>query len=80
MKHIILSFGILLLISCAGDKATKPQEPNSKNDYGTFRIKRGTNIAHWLSQSKKRGEERASFITEKDVQYIKSAGFDHIRL
>lgn len=80
MKQYILSVTILFFISCAGDKATKPAEPNNKNDYGSFKIKRGTNIAHWLSQSKKRGEERASFFTEKDVQYIKSAGFDHIRL
>ena len=80
MKQYILSIAIVFFISCAGDKATKPAEPNNKNDYGSFKIKRGTNIAHWLSQSKKRGEERATFFTEKDVQYIKSAGFDHIRL
>ena len=80
MKQISLSFLILFFISCAGDKATKPQEPISKNDYASFKIKRGTNIAHWLSQSKKRGDERASFFTEKDVQFIANAGFDHIRM
>ena len=80
MKQILLYSCILFFISCAGDKATKPQDPNTKNDYGSFKIKRGTNIAHWLSQSKNRGSERASFFTEKDVQYIAEAGFDHIRL
>jgi endoglucanase len=45
-----------------------------------FEIRRGTNISHWLSQSSRRGEERARFFTEKDVQYIASLGFDHIRL
>jgi endoglucanase len=43
-------------------------------------VKRGTNIAHWLSQSERRGEERANFITQKDIAFIDSAGFDHIRL
>ena len=80
MKRIFIPFAILFLISCAGDKATKPQNANAKNDYGSFKIKRGTNIAHWLSQSEKRGNERSSFFTEKDVQFIASAGFDHIRL
>src|SRR5258706_15690040 len=45
-----------------------------------FTVKRGTNIAHWLSQSNRRGDERAAFFTRKDIDYIKSAGFDHIRL
>ena len=47
---------------------------------GPYKIKRGTNIAHWLSQSNKRGAERESFFTQKDVQFIASAGFDHFRL
>jgi endoglucanase len=80
MRNFILALGIVLFISCAGDKATKPQETTAGNDYGSYKIKRGTNIAHWLSQSDKRGAERANFITEKDVQYIASAGFDHMRL
>jgi len=45
-----------------------------------FEIRRGTNISHWLSQSTRRGEERAQFFTEKDVELIASLGFDHIRL
>lgn len=45
-----------------------------------FEIKRGTNIAHWLSQSQRRGEERKQFFTEADVKKIASLGFDHIRL
>ncbi len=46
----------------------------------TFKVTKGTNIAHWLSQSKKRGNLRARFFTEADVVKIKSMGFDHIRL
>lgn len=45
-----------------------------------FHVKRGTNISHWLSQSRERGTERAAYFTEKDVVFIKGHGFDHIRI
>ncbi|MCC5929895.1 MAG: cellulase family glycosylhydrolase [Cyclobacteriaceae bacterium] len=45
-----------------------------------FSIQRGINISHWLSQSKRRGEERKNFFLEKDVEYIAGLGFDHIRI
>ena len=47
---------------------------------GAFQIRRGTNISHWLSQSTRRGEERARFFAEKDVELLASLGFDHLRL
>lgn len=53
---------------------------NAQNNKGPYTIKRGTNIAHWLSQSNKRGSERETFFTQKDVRFIASAGFDHFRL
>jgi endoglucanase len=68
----------ILLFGCSSDK---PKE--SVDDQPTvtaFKIKRGTNIAHWLSQSSRRGEERGSFFTKKDIAFIDSVGFDHIRL
>lgn len=45
-----------------------------------FEIHRGTNISHWLSQSRARGEERRAWFTRDDVERIASWGFDHIRL
>ena len=45
-----------------------------------FEIQRGVNIAHWLSQSKVRGEQRANFFTETDVRQIAEWGFDHVRI
>ena len=79
MKCIFLQVSILLVvISCGGPKHSQTVPAN--NQYGSFSISRGTNIAHWLSQSNRRGNERASFFTEKDIEFIKSAGFDHIRL
>lgn len=45
-----------------------------------FEVNRGTNIAHWLSQSRVRGVERQKFFTKADVEAISKMGFDHIRL
>jgi endoglucanase len=45
-----------------------------------FEVKRGTNIAHWLSQSRARGVERQKFFTKADVEAIAKMGFDHVRL
>jgi len=80
MKYLFLGLGLMLLltINCSTPKQSGISPANSQ--YGSFQIKRGTNIAHWLSQSNRRGTARASFFTEKDITYIKSAGFDHIRL
>jgi len=41
---------------------------------------RGVNISHWLSQSKRRGAERAGYFTEDDVRLIAELGFDHLRV
>jgi endoglucanase len=51
----------------------------------SFTIKRGTNISHWLSQSKQRGAARGAFFTQADVQCIVAMGvggqpFDHLRI
>ncbi len=45
-----------------------------------FHISRGTNISHWLSQSKKRGEERRQWFTKTDVAYLAKTGYDHLRI
>ena len=51
-----------------------------KTDKAEFKIHRGVNISHWLSQSDRRGEERNEYFTEKDVKFIAGTGYDHIRL
>jgi endoglucanase len=80
MRSILLSIVVLCTLATACNKA-KPQNDRSiSNNYRSFSIKRGTNIAHWLSQSNRRGTERSSFFTEKDIHFIRSAGLDHIRL
>ncbi len=45
-----------------------------------FEIGRGTNISHWLSQSKNRGAQRRDWFTRADIERIAGWGFDHIRL
>lgn len=45
-----------------------------------FKIKRGTNVSHWLSQSEKRGEARRQHIQEDDFERLEQLGFDFVRL
>jgi endoglucanase len=78
MRHLLLLNVLFILIfsSCSPDKKEVPED----NDFPAFEIMRGTNIAHWLSQSDRRGAERAAFFTQRDIAFIDSVGFDHIRL
>ena len=46
----------------------------------SFKIQRGTNISHWLSQSPERGEKRRQRFTREDVIRLKDIGCDHLRL
>ncbi len=45
-----------------------------------FPLRRGTNISHWLSQSKRRGPERREWFRRKDVAFLAGLGLDHLRL
>ena len=45
-----------------------------------FKVKRGTNISHWLSQSERRGAERRAWFTREDVAFLAGLGFDHLRI
>ncbi len=77
-KAITALVFFLLLLGCTSEKPAA--EIDHDADFQAFSIRRGTNIAHWLSQSDRRGDERASFFTQQDVTFIDSVGFDHIRL
>ena len=71
---------LLLFIMAIGLLSACQSKPVSIGSPADFKIFKGTNIAHWLSQSDKRGAERDSFFQEKDVMTIKELGFDHLRL
>ena len=75
MKRIILIlFCIAYAVSCTEISQGEVKEENC------FNIRRGVNIAYFLSQSTHRGDTRARYFTAKDIQTIKEYGFDHIRL
>ncbi len=46
----------------------------------SFKIGRGTNISHWLSQSDARGRKRKDYFKRDDVFQLASLGLDHLRI
>ncbi len=70
MKRILVLLLAVVTVSCA----------TGNPDDEKFVINKGVNIAHWLSQSGARGEERARYFTEADVAQIAQWGFDHVRI
>jgi len=76
MPRLLVLAAIICLIAM-GDVSAWAR---SNNLGGEFEIRRGINISHWLSQSGRRGQQRREFFTDKDVAFIASLGFDHIRL
>ena len=61
----------MFLASCASQ-----QEDGVNN----FNIKRGTNLSHWLSQSRITGEQRRNHIQEDDFARLEQLGFDFVRI
>jgi endoglucanase len=59
-------------LSVAPLLSAKPGDP--------FPLRRGTNISHWLSQSKRRGAERREAFVRKDAAFLAGLGLDHLRL
>lgn len=45
-----------------------------------FPLRRGTNVSHWLSQSKRRGAERRAQFTRTEAALLAEMGLDHLRL
>ena len=75
----------MALIAAVGVTTTscgsKTQKEESKaGQVNNFRIKRGTNISHWLSQSEQRGEARRLHIQEDDFARLEELGFDFVRI
>ncbi len=64
---------VIMVLSCI-------QHKESDEAAKEFVIRTGVNVSHWLSQSKKRGEERERYITKADFDTIASIGFDHVRI
>ena len=74
MKGVALTaMTVLALTACTEKKETE-------NTVNNFKIERGTNVSHWLSQSEERGEARLKHIQEDDFARLDSLGFDFVRL
>ena len=73
-KNIFMTAAIIaaLLVSLSGSAQT--------DKVNNFRIKRGTNVSHWLSQSEQRGEARRLHIQEDDFERLEALGFDFVRI
>jgi endoglucanase len=72
---------ILHLTGCSSQKVESPEmEAVQSFQQMDYEINRGVNISHWLSQSRRRGEERKNFIQKEDIDFIASVGYDHIRI
>ena len=69
----ILAMTMLTMAACSG-QSTKTDGVNN------FTIKRGTNLSHWLSQSRVRGEARRLHIQEDDFARLEQLGFDFVRI
>ena len=72
LKNLAFVAATVLMFSACSEKKT--------NEVNNFRIQRGTNVSHWLSQSEERGEARLLHIQEDDFARLDSLGFDFVRL
>ena len=59
---------------------TSKTEKETTDGENNFRIRRGTNVSHWLSQSEERGEARKEHIQEDDFERLEQLGFDFVRI
>lgn len=76
-RFTLILLGTIIVFSSYNCSQSNKQ--TSEDNQG-FVIKKGLNASHWLSQSKKRGEERSTYMTEEDFAIIAEMGFDHVRL
>jgi endoglucanase len=80
INNSILTLCLLLYFLVVGVYTMPSLQAQPKQKAVSFTIKRGINISHWLSQSTKRGKERATYFTRKDADYLAGLGFDHLRI
>lgn len=78
MKRAIYFLSICALLNACRQPGGEKTSLHVK--YDSFHIKRGTNLGEWLSQNELRGKAREAMVTRKDIAFIGSAGFDHVRL
>jgi len=80
--RLSLIFIVLILLACCQKKAeqiTQMTGLHFVSNPSRFEIRKGVNLSHWLSQTTE-WSMKDKFITQADIELIKSFGFDHIRL
>lgn len=53
---------------------------SAETKVNNFKIHRGTNVSHWLSQNSRRGAIRKNHIQEEDFANLRKMGFDFVRI
>ena len=74
----VIVSALFAFTSCQNKSQNEAQD--QAGQVNNFRIKRGTNISHWLSQSEQRGEARRLHIQEDDFARLEELGFDFVRI
>ena len=78
MTLALIAAAMFVTTSC--QNKNQDQNQDQAGQVNNFRIKRGTNISHWLSQSEQRGEARRLHIQEDDFARLEELGFDFVRI
>jgi endoglucanase len=69
----------LILFLIVITMTTQAVSQHQINNPSGFEIKRGVNLSHWLSQNFG-WSPKATFITDSDIKFIDSIGYDHVRI
>lgn len=80
MKHwkcFLMGLAVFALFIPAGCSSV---DTGSGVRVSDFKVKRGTNLSHWFSQTGVRGAARAARVKEDDFIRLKEFGFDHVRI
>lgn len=80
MKKIFIFVTFIATAICTMSASTSTSQKGTTGEVNNFRIRRGTNLSHWLSQSEERGEARRQHIQEDDFERLEQLGFDVVRI
>ena len=83
MRKIFFGLALIaaaMFVTTSCQNKGQDQAQDQAGQVNNFRIKRGTNISHWLSQSEQRGEARRLHIQEDDFARLEELGFDFVRI
>ncbi len=80
MERSAMVKSVVFLLTLGWFVSAVAQDSKHAEASGSFLIRAGVNVSHWLSQSEARGEGRRTYITQADLDSISAMGFDHVRI